>query len=136
MKFVFDTNILISAALFSQSIPRQAFDMALSRGDLLTSEACLAELNQVLHRPKFARYLTSFEIDLFINQYSLKATFVTVTTILNDCRDAKDNKFLELAVDGDVAYIVSGDQDLLVLHPYRDIAIMNPIDFLNWLGNT
>ena len=133
MRFVFDTNTLVSAALFTRSIPRQAFDSALSRGELLTSESCLAELNQVLHRPKFARYLTPFEADLFINQYSLKVTSVSVNSSVSDCRDLKDNKFLELAIDGQAACIISGDQDLLVLHPYQGISIFSPTDFLSWL---
>ena len=132
MRFVLDTNTLVSAALMAKSIPRQAFDAALNRGELLTSESCLAELNQVLHRPKFARYLTPFEADLFINQYSLKATVVTVSSSITDCRDLKDNKFLELAIDGAANFIITGDQDLLVLHPYRAVSIVTPVDFLNW----
>ena len=134
MNIVFDTNTLISAALFAQSIPRQAFDKALHRGELITSESCLAELNQVLHRPKFARYLTSFEADLFISQYSLKATSVTVSSSFTECRDLKDNKFLELAVDGQAACIISGDQDLLVLHPFRGIPVLTPMEFMNWIA--
>ncbi|GAB3780189.1 hypothetical protein GCM10028818_31900 [Spirosoma horti] len=134
MKFIFDTNTLVSAALSAQSTPRQAFDTALRRGELLTSESCLAELNQVLHRPKFARYLKPFEADLFINQYSLTTTSINITSSLTDCRDQKDNKFLELAVDGEAACIITGDQDLLVLHPYHSIPILTPTDFLNWIS--
>jgi hypothetical protein len=131
MKLVFDTNALISAALLSRSVPRQAFDKAFANDELLTSEACLAELNEVLHRKKFSRYLTPFEADLFINQYSLTATLVAVQTVVSDCRDVRDNKFLELALDGGADCIVSGDQDLLVLTPYRGISIVTPSDFLN-----
>lgn len=132
MRFVLDTNTLVSAALFARSTPSQAFDAALNRGELLTSESCLAELNQVLQRPKFARYLTPFEADLFINQYGLKATVVDVDSVITDCRDAKDNKFLELAIDGIATCIITGDQDLLVLHPYLTVSIVTPSDFLSW----
>ncbi|WP_019989969.1 putative toxin-antitoxin system toxin component, PIN family [Rudanella lutea] len=135
MKIVFDTNTLVSAALLSTSIPRKAFELALNQGELLTSEACLSELNEVLHRPKFARYLTPFEADLFINQYSLKAKAVSVSSRLSDCRDAKDNKFLELATDGQADCIISGDQDLLVLHPFHGISILSPTDFLDWVAS-
>lgn len=135
MRFVFDTNTLVSAALFSRSIPRLAFDNAFERGELLTSEACLAELDEVLHRAKFTRYLTPLEADLFVNQFSLKAMFITVTSSLVDCRNQKDNKFLELAVDGNAVCIITGDQDLLVLHPYRGLAILNPVDFLHWIAD-
>lgn len=131
MRFVFDTNTLISAALFARSIPRQALDRAMQQGKLLTSEACLAELNQVLHRPKFARYLTPFEADLFINQYSLSVVLVTVSSQVSDCRDPKDDKFLALALDGEATCLITGDQDLLMLHPYRTIPVLTPADFLN-----
>ena len=135
MRFVFDTNTLVSAALFSRSIPRLAFDSAFERGELLTSEAGLAELDEVLHRAKFARYLTPLEADLFVNQVSLKAMFNAVTSSLVDCRDHKDNKFLELAVAGNAGCIITGNQDLLVLHPYRGLAILNLVDFLHWIAD-
>ena len=84
MSLAFDTNKVISAALFPESVPRQALEMALSRGELLSSEACLAELNQVLHRPKFARYLTPFEANLFVNWYSLRVRLVPSPSALSD----------------------------------------------------
>jgi len=46
------------------------------------------------------------------------------------CRDPKDNKFLELAVAGEATHIVTGDSDLLVLNPFRDIAVLTPSEFL------
>ena len=67
-----------------------------------------------------------------INQYSLRVTSVAVTTSITDCRDAKDNKFLELAINGQANCIITGDRDLLVLRPCKDISIFHPIDFLNW----
>ena len=58
------------------------------------------------------------------------AELVEVTTVVTDCRDAKVNKFLELALDGKATHIVSGDEDLLVLHPFRGLPILTPQDFL------
>lgn len=133
MRVVFDTNALVSAALLSRSVSRLAFNRVLESGVLLTSSPCLAELNDVLHRRKFSRYLTPFEADLFINQYSLTATVVEVTTTVRDCRDDRDNKFLEVAIDGRADCIVSGDEDLLILDPYRGIFILNPGSFLSWI---
>jgi len=127
---VFDTNGLVSAALSSRSVSRQAFEKAYEQCRLLTSKACLAKLIDVLHRPKFAKYITSFEASFFINRYALAVQIIPVTVILTDCRDAKDNKFLEVAVCGNATYLVSGDADLLVLHPYKEIAIISPGDFL------
>jgi len=50
---------------------------------------------------------------------------------ITDCRDPKDNKFLELAVTANASCIITGDDDLLVLHPFRNIPILNASDFLN-----
>jgi predicted nucleic acid-binding protein len=46
------------------------------------------------------------------------------------CRDSDDDKFLELAVEGEADLIISGDSDLLVLHPFEGIAILSPAGFL------
>jgi len=47
------------------------------------------------------------------------------------CRDVKDNKFLELAIDGGAHLIVSGDNDLLTLYPFQSLRILNPRTFLD-----
>jgi predicted nucleic acid-binding protein len=52
---VFDTNVLISALLFEQSTPAQAFFAALHAGEVLVSADVIVELNDVLGREKFAR---------------------------------------------------------------------------------
>ena len=59
-----------------------------------------------------------------------EAEMVEIAETITDCRDAKDNKFLELAVSGKADCIVSGDADLLVLNPFRGIPILTPREFL------
>ena len=49
---------------------------------------------------------------------------------VTDCRDPKDNKYLELALEAGADTIVSSDGDLLVLHPWRGIDIVSPSDFV------
>ncbi len=58
---------------------------------------------------------------------------VEVTDVITACRDAKDNKFLEVAVSGRASHIITGDEDLLVLHPFRGIAVVAPQAFLTSL---
>jgi predicted nucleic acid-binding protein len=53
-----------------------------------------------------------------------------VTIRLRECRDPKDDKFLELAIAGKASHIISGDQDLLMLSPFHGVAILTPVDFL------
>lgn len=55
-----------------------------------------------------------------------EAELVDVTEVVTECRDPKDNKFLELAVSGKATCIVSGDKDLLALHPFRGIQMVAP----------
>ncbi len=130
VRCVFDTNTLVSAVLFEHSTPGQALRRALSRGRVLLSSSTLEELAEVLQREKFARYVTAAEREEFLVAFVERALFMEPTEEVHACRDAKDDKFLELAVNGRAAYLISGDADLLVLHPFRDIAIMTAAEFL------
>ncbi|MGC4007156.1 MAG: putative toxin-antitoxin system toxin component, PIN family [Pirellulales bacterium] len=58
------------------------------------------------------------------------AEIVEITQSIRECRDPRDDKYLELAVCGDAKYIVSGDLDLLTMSPYGNIAIVTPANFL------
>ncbi len=95
------------------------------------------EARQKIILQKFDAYVSVFDRQKSLKQFfspSL-ATFVDITSNITDCRDPKDNKFLELAIDGKADYIVSGDKDLLVLNPYRNMPILNANDFLSLLNN-
>ncbi len=131
---VFDTGVVVSAVLLPRSVPRQAFDAAAARGKLLVSEATVAELDDVLRRPKFNKYLSEQLRLEFLAALIQQAEEVAVTEVITACRDPKDNKFLELAVSGAATHIVTGDGDLLDLHPFRNIAVVTPQTFLAALG--
>jgi len=60
-RFVLDTGVLISALLLPQSIPRQAVDLAFTQGIVLASADVVDELDEVLRRPRFDRYLREDE---------------------------------------------------------------------------
>jgi len=107
--------------------------LAAERGRLLVSTATIAELNDVLRRPKFDKYVTEAERLEFLAALVREADKIVVSEAITDCRDPKDNKFLELAVSGQGNHILSSDPDLLVLHPYRGIAILTPQQFLTAL---
>ncbi len=129
-RYVFDTNTLVSAALFASSVPRQAFDLARVTGVLLSSAATIHELVTVLLRPKFDRYLTRAKRERFLAGVSQQAQLVAVSGQVVACRDPKDDMFLDLAVHGAASAIITGDADLLVLHPFRDIPILTPQQFV------
>lgn len=127
---VIDTGVAVSAVLLSRSVPRQAFDAAATWGKLLVSAATIAELDEVLRRTKFNKYIPEEKRLEFLAALVQEAEQVEVTEVITACRDAKDNKFLELAISGKASHILSGDGDLLALHPFRGIAVVTPQAFL------
>jgi len=131
MRFVFDTNVLVSALLFEQSKPAQAFYSALNQGEILLSADLVNEIHKVIHRRKFDRYISDEQRDIFLIALVQTGTLVEITATISVCRDPKDNMILELAVNGEVDVIVSGDEDLLALHPFRGIRILTPQDLLS-----
>ena len=130
MRSAFDTNVIVSAVLLADSVPRRALDKALDEGKILISVPTLLELSEVLSRKKLNAYLLEEERMRFLVALLKEAEMVEITETITDCRDAKDNKFLELAVSGKADCIVSGDADLLVLNPFRGIPILTPREFL------
>jgi putative PIN family toxin of toxin-antitoxin system len=130
-RIILDTGVLVSAVLLPRSTPRQAVDLSFARGTVLASPDTIDELDEVLRRPKFNRYLREEERLLFLAAFIRDAEVVNVTEKLTECRDPKDNKFLELAVSGKATCIVSGDSDLLVLNPFRGVAILTPQEFIS-----
>jgi putative PIN family toxin of toxin-antitoxin system len=131
LRTVIDTNVVVSAALLPNSVPRHAFDAAALHGNLLVSSATIAELDDVLRRPKFDKYVAEVERLEFLAALVADAQPVQVKVSIEICSDAKDNKFLELAVSGNATHIVTGDRGLLSLHPFRGIAIVTPQEFLS-----
>lgn len=127
---VVDTNALISRALFAASIPGQAVRKALDEDQLLASDATIMELADVLARPKFDPYATIEERQEFLRLVVHVAERVPIIHIVEACRDPKDDKFLELAVNGAAERIITGDADLLALHPFRGIEILTPARYL------
>jgi len=97
---------------------------------LIFSEATFREFELVLFRKKFDRYLTEEERLQIIGKMYIEGVFEKVTTNLTISRDPKDDMFLNLAIDSKAFCIVTGDKDLLVLHPFEDIPILSPTDFL------
>ena len=130
-RYVLDTGVLVSALLLPRSVPRQAVDRAFAQGVVLASVATIDELDEVLRRPKFDRYVQKDERLRFLTKFIGDTSLIEVTDVVTECRDAKDNKFLELALSGKATCIVSGDSDLLVLHPFRGIPIITPQEFMS-----
>ncbi|MFM7449306.1 MAG: putative toxin-antitoxin system toxin component, PIN family [Leptolyngbyaceae cyanobacterium] len=129
-RYVLDTNIIVSALLFKRSQPRQALDKARSSGRLLMSQPIWEEVQAVLGREKFDQYITFSERQFFLMGLYKIVEFVDIQKTVVACRDPEDNKVLELAVNGRAQAIITGDQDLLVLHPFEGVSILTVKQFL------
>ena len=128
--FVIDTNSLISANLSPISVTRKAFDRVRELGAAVYSKDTFAEFMETISRPKFDKYISIEQRVEVINNYEKFGQLYEVSTRINACRDPKDNKFLELAVEAGASCIITGDKDLLVLHPFQNIPILSAGDFL------
>jgi putative PIN family toxin of toxin-antitoxin system len=87
-------------------------------------------LQEVLLRDKFDKYLPKPIRQAFVQKFEILVAMIDITETIIACRDPKDDKFLSLAVSANAEYIVSGDHDLLVLNPFRNILILSPFEFL------
>ena len=125
-----DTNVVVSSLLRPESIPAQALSRAIVHDQIIASTASLAELTEVLRRPKFSRNLALAEVELHLNRSTVIFEVVDVVHTVRDCVDLKDNMILELALSGGADIILSGDDHLLRLHPWRGIRILKPVDYL------
>jgi putative PIN family toxin of toxin-antitoxin system len=131
-RFIIDTNTLISAFLIGSGNTSRAFRNALEIGELVTTHAIKREIADVFMRRKFDRYV-AMEDRIKILSY-IESQFVEWPGPIEEitlCRDAKDDKFLELAAACSAACIITGDRGLLALHPFRNTLILNSADFWN-----
>ncbi len=125
-RVVFDTNVLISGLLSAASTPARALERAVSEGQLVASRDTLRELMTTFLSPKFDRYASQKRRQELLTRLAPLLEIVEIVQSIRASRDPKDDQFLEAAVNGQAAVIVTGDRDLLSLHPFRGIAIVTP----------
>jgi putative PIN family toxin of toxin-antitoxin system len=98
LRVVVDTGVVIIAMLMPRSVPRRSLDRVLDRGKLLISAATVEELNEVIRRPRFDRYVQENYRLEFLAGMIREAELVKVRDVVSECRDPRDDKFLELAI--------------------------------------
>lgn len=135
-RVVLDTNVLLSAALSPQGAPAELVDMVLSRGILVFSSATFAELESRIWKPKFDRYLSIEIRNRLLRDLGASAQWVEIPSALaaqKFSRDAQDDPFIHTALAAKVTRLVSGDDDLLCLHPLGNLHIITSRVALNQL---
>lgn len=129
---VIDTNIFISAALSPSGAAYQALTKAIQEFTIVYSDETYQEIASRLYKTKFDRYISNERRAEFLNLIQIKSRFINTTSQITICLDLDDNKFLELAIDSNAKFLVTGDKDLLILksEPEYQHLIISPRDFL------
>lgn len=133
-RLVLDTNTLVSRMLLPRGVAGRAVDKALAAGILLASDETLAELADVLSRPKFDRYASLSERRQFLRMLGSVMRIIPIQHRIQVCRDPKDDMLLHVALNGDARWLITGDQDLRVLaNGFRQshgLCIASPAEYL------
>jgi hypothetical protein len=134
LRAVLDTNVFVSGLMGVNSPPRQIVDAWLNgRLTLVTSLYLVDELAHVLSYPKITERipLDESEVDAILAALLSQAEMAPGELELPGVtRDPKDDAVVACAVEGEADYIVSGDDDLLVLNVYKDVKIVTPRQFV------
>ena len=134
---VIDTNVFVRATIKPDGPTAPAITKwRKQQYELLYSTETLQELAEVLFRPRLInKYgLRPSELQSFIKLVTRQGIQVEPTFTVSICRDKDDNKFLALAAAGQADYIVSADEDLLVLKEFQGVEIITPWQFLKRLS--
>ncbi|WP_076998730.1 putative toxin-antitoxin system toxin component, PIN family [Variovorax sp. KK3] len=137
LRWVIDTNVLVSWVLRPHGVAARAVRRAADLGRLLFSTATHEEMRSVMQRAKFDAYVPLKQRLALLLPLDDLVDWVVPTRSINACRDPKDNKFLDVAVHGGADALITGDADLLVLHPFMNVRILSPEAFLaseDWFG--
>lgn len=128
-RFIIDTNLWISFLITKN---HTKLDKILFSGKfiLVFSKELLDEFLEVTNRPKFRKYFSKTDIEDILTTIEEYADFVKVNTKVDLCRDFKDNFLLSLATDGNADFLITGDDDLLVLKQFRETEIITISNFL------
>lgn len=133
MRIVLDSNVVLSAILWS-GVTRRLIDAAIEqRVTLLTSTGQLAELERVAPRKRFEQKMALYRLTprLLVQRYSHIATLVVPADIGNVVlTDPDDDLVLATALAGNADLIASGDPDLLNLKHFQRIPIVTPAETL------
>lgn len=128
IKIVLDTNHWISF-LISRHFDKLDYLFNHEKLVLLFSQSLLEEFIKVVRRPKFQKYFSEEDIHDLLLSFEAFGKMIDIQSVVNICRDSKDNFLLALCKDGKADYLVTGDADLLILERYEQTQIITYRDF-------
>lgn len=129
-KIILDTNLWIS---FLITHKLDIIDSLIEKGKikLIFSNELIEEFLIVANRPKFEKYFSNSDIKELLRLFKDYGKLIKVKSSVKECRDIKDNFLLNLAVDGKVDFLVTGDKDLLILEKVKKTKILTMSDFIS-----
>ena len=128
LRVIVDTNCWISF-LIGRKLSRLVDLLSDERIQLVVCDELLAEIRDVTSRPKFARYFPKEEVESLIEFMQIIGERFEPTQEVKLCRDEADDYLLALAIEAHAHYLVTGDQDLLVLHEIGTCRIVDTVTF-------
>ncbi|RRB01013.1 putative toxin-antitoxin system toxin component, PIN family [Larkinella rosea] len=135
MRIILDTNIYVSALIsknFRQRLSRIFDDLSIH---ILTDSLLMAEIEEVITRPKISKYLTPTDRDSFVTYLKNRCELVDVTSLVSISPDPDDDFLLALSKDGQANYLITGNKrDLLDLKQFEDTRIVTLTELLSLLG--
>ena len=137
MRVVLDTNILIGALITRGTPPDRLYQAWLrAEIELVTSTAQVAEMVDVLARPRIQKFIDADEAAAIVENIGTRAVIVDRPPVVNLSPDPKDNPILATAVAGKADLIVSGDKKhMLALRDVEGIPVVSARDALGRIGN-
>lgn len=134
-KYICDTNVLLSSLLSKKSPPSEVVKYIIKNGFLAFSDETFSEFEEVFNRPKFDKFISKEKRIRFIEQVRSICWRYGIFQKIDLCRDPKDNKFLDVAIASYADYLITGDDDLLILKGIGNTSIITPRKFIEIHSN-
>ena len=128
LRVIVDTNCWISF-LIGRRLSKLVDLLSNERIQLIICDELLAEIREVTTRPKFAKYFPTKDVESLIEFLQIIGEPFEPTQTVKLCRDEADDYLLALAIEAHVHYLVTGDQDLLVLQEVETCRIVDAATF-------
>jgi len=133
LSVVYDTNVVVSAALYEYSLPASLVSLAIEgQVRLFLSPPILEEYTEVLKRPKFK--FDRRKVNRLLRDLTHAATMITPDRRISASPDESDNRFLECARASGAAYLVTGNKRHFPFPAYEGTAIVSPAEFAQILS--
>jgi putative PIN family toxin of toxin-antitoxin system len=127
-KIIVDTNIWISF-LIGKSLNKLQYYINSNTIGIVTCNEQIQELIEVFKKPKIQKFFTKEQVAEFFDLLDESSEIIVIKTKVDLCRDAKDNYLISLAIDAMADFLITGDNDLLVLNKVGNTKIINFRDF-------